>query len=82
MDLFGIDHYQKVKCDNCGTVTRRTELLLGLVLSLPHETDSAMEGIEEDADAITEINLLDCFKSLQTTGRFVGDNQFDCCNLY
>ena len=78
MDLFGIDQYQEVKCDNCGTVTRRTEPLLGLVLSLPDETDSAMEGIEEDADAIPEINLLDCFKSLQTTGRFVGDNQFDC----
>ena len=64
MDLFGIDHYQKVKCDNCGTVTRRTELLLGLVLSLPHETDSAMEGIEEDADAIPEINLFWIVSSL------------------
>lgn len=82
MDLFGIDQYQEVKCDNCNTVTKRTEPLLGLMLSLPdeNETDN-MEGIEEDADTITpeaEIDLTDCFKSLQTTGRFVGDNQFEC----
>lgn len=81
MDLFGIDQYQEVKCDNCNTVTRRTEPLLGLMLSLPDASESIEEGIEEDTDTIFpehEIDLLDCFKSLQTTGRFVGDNQFDC----
>jgi ubiquitin C-terminal hydrolase len=80
MDLFGIDQYQEVKCDTCNTVTKRTEPLLGLMLSLPDENEG-MEGIEEDADAVTsepEIDLLECFKSLQTTGRFEGENQYDC----
>lgn len=83
MDLFGIDQYQEVKCDTCNSVTKRTEPLLGLMLSLPplpDETDG-MEGIEEDADTATsetEIDLFECFNSLQSTGRFVGENQFDC----
>ena len=82
MDLFGVDQYQEVRCDGCGSVTRRTEPLLGLVLSLPDRTEN--RGEDDARDAATEtadddaIDLLECFKSLRTTGRFVGDNQFDC----
>jgi len=80
MDLFGIDQYQEVKCDKCMVVTKRTEPMLGLMLSLPDEND-CMEGIEEDENICietSEIDLIDCFKSIQSTGRFVDDNQFDC----
>ena len=69
MDLFGVDQYQEVQCDECNTITKRTEPLLGLVLSLPDKTTNS--------DGST-IELLDCFKSLQSTGRFDGENQFDC----
>eukprot|EP00580_Thalassiosira_gravida_P012012 CAMPEP_0201648428 /NCGR_PEP_ID=MMETSP0493-20130528/37597_1 /ASSEMBLY_ACC=CAM_ASM_000838 /TAXON_ID=420259 /ORGANISM="Thalassiosira gravida, Strain GMp14c1" /LENGTH=173 /DNA_ID=CAMNT_0048124069 /DNA_START=1 /DNA_END=519 /DNA_ORIENTATION=+ len=71
MDLFGLDQYQEVQCGECKTVTKRTEPLLGLVLSLPNESDVEVA----DGD---DIHLLDCFKSLQATGRFVGENQFYC----
>lgn len=66
LDLFGIDQYQEVQCDECKTVSKKTEPLLGLVLSLPDEVNA------------NPIQLLDCFKSLQATGRFVDENQFDC----
>lgn len=69
MDLFGINQFQEVRCDICQTVSRRTEPLLGVVLSLPEKLS------RQKSD---EIQLLDCFKSLQSTGRFVGKNQFDC----
>ena len=74
MDLFGIEQYQEVKCDKCGTLTKKTEPLLGLVLSLPDE--------EEKSNGSCHIQLFDCFKSLQSTGLFVGENQFFCdqCN--
>jgi ubiquitin C-terminal hydrolase len=73
MDLFGIEQYQEVQCDECKTVTKKTEPLLGLVLSLP------------DADiqnGSNNVQLFDCFKSLRSTGLFVGDDQFFCdtCN--
>ena len=69
MDLFGINQYLEVRCESCETVSKRTEPLLGVVLSLP-EQQSRQKKIE--------IQLLDCFRSLQCTGRFVEDNQFDC----
>ena len=69
MDLFGINQFQEVRCEVCQTVSRRTEPLLGVVLSLPEK---------EPRQKIDEIQLMDCFKSLQSTGRFVGNNQFDC----
>lgn len=67
MDLFGVDQFQEVECDECKTVSKKTEPLLGLVLSLPDEVETS--GI---------INLSDCFKSLNATGRFLNENQFDC----
>ena len=79
MDLFGVDQYQEVQCDECKTVTKRTEPLLGLVLSLPDdEPDNEADITDEEAGNENDIHLLDCFKSLQATGRFVGENQFDC----
>ncbi len=86
MDLFGVDQYQEVQCDECKTVTKKTEPLLGVVLSLPDEDTVKTKGKEKYDDASYEkmaveqgvINLLDCFDSLRTTGRFVGENQFDC----
>jgi ubiquitin C-terminal hydrolase len=86
MDLFGVDQYQEVTCDECNTVTKRTEPLLGLMLSLPDENkhDNGGDGIKRNEDEAhspstsDDICLIDCFKSLQTTGRFVEDNQFDC----
>lgn len=69
MDLFGINQYLSVQCDRCKTVSKRTEPLLGVVLSLPEKQPRQKNN---------EIHLLDCFKSLQSTGRFVEDNQFDC----
>jgi ubiquitin C-terminal hydrolase len=84
MDLFGVDQYQEVQCDECKTVTKRTEPLLGLVLSLPDKDDIKAGKTDEDTrilrshSNIGAVDLLDCFKSLQTTGRFVGENQFDC----
>ncbi|KAL7538838.1 hypothetical protein ACHAXR_008821 [Thalassiosira sp. AJA248-18] len=71
MDLFGVDQYQEVHCDECKTVTKKTEPLLGLVLSLPDKLDA-------EVGSGSTIDLLDCFQSLQATGRFVGENQFDC----
>ncbi|KAL7520237.1 hypothetical protein ACHAWX_004970 [Stephanocyclus meneghinianus] len=76
MDLFGVDQYQEVKCDKCNTVTKRTEPLLGLMLSLPDENNSNEEADPRKPDG--DICLADCFKSLKTTGRFVEENQFDC----
>lgn len=84
MDLFGIDQYQEVQCDGCSTVTKRTEPLLGLVLSLPDEdkTDASVMADSDSVKVEKEIDLLECFKSLQTTGRFIEENQFHCdkCN--
>ncbi|KAL3826983.1 hypothetical protein ACHAXA_000047 [Cyclostephanos tholiformis] len=73
MDLFGIEQYQEVQCDECKTVTKKTEPLLGLVLSLPDE---------EIRNSNNHIQLFDCFQSLRSTGLFVGDDQFFCdtCN--
>ena len=75
MDLFGIDQYQEVQCDECKTISKRTEPLLGLVLSLPPDEVNIEAGGKEKS---SDIELVDCFKSLQSTGRFVGENQFDC----
>lgn len=86
MDLFGVDQYQEVKCDECKTVTKKTEPLLGVVLSLPDEDAIKTKG-EAKNDKVSDeemagnedvIDLLDCFNSLRTTGRFVGENKFDC----
>ena len=68
MDLFGLEQYQEVQCHECKTISKRIEPLLGVVLSLPDENTNKRNHIE----------LLDCFKSLQSTGKFVGENQFDC----
>ncbi|KAL9188003.1 hypothetical protein ACHAXT_006381 [Thalassiosira profunda] len=71
LDLFGVNQYQEVQCDECNTVTKRTEPMLGLVLSIP-------SGDSERESRKNGVNLHECFKSLQTTGRFEGENQFDC----
>lgn len=73
MDLFGVDQYQEVQCDECKTVTKKTEPLLGLVLSLPDE---------ESRNKTNYIQLFECFNSLRTTGFFFGANSFFCdvCN--
>jgi len=81
MDLFGLDQYQEVQCDECKTVTKRTEPLLGLVLSLPDDPNNEkpdQEACMADADDENDIHLINCFKSLRSTGRFVGENQFYC----
>jgi ubiquitin C-terminal hydrolase len=73
MDLFGVEQYQEVQCDECKTVTKKTEPLLGLVFSLPDE---------EARQETNHIQLFECFNSLRTTGLFVGANRFFCdvCN--
>jgi len=93
MDLFGVDQYQEVQCDECKTVTKRTEPMLGLLISLPDEqqNEKSNEGSDNDSDDMVEaqtekattkkndaIDLIDCVKSLRNTGRFTGDNKFDC----
>lgn len=87
MDLFGVDQFQQVQCDECKTVTKRTEPLLGLVLSLPDDQSSDDKGSDDDvAETETQtttnkgdaINLIDCVKTLRNTGRFTGVNKFDC----
>ena len=89
MDLFGVDQFQQVQCDECKSVTKRTEPMLGLVLSLPDEQSSCNEGDSDDDATEAEaqkttnkedhaIELIDCVKSLRNTGRFTGDNKFDC----
>ena len=91
MDLFGVDQYQQVQCDECKTVTKRTEPLLGLVLSLPDnqsnkdasdddddDDDDAAEAEKETKSESNFIDLIDCVKSLRNTGRFAGDDKFDC----
>mmetsp|Transcript_25136 Transcript_25136/g.60479 ORF Transcript_25136/g.60479 Transcript_25136/m.60479 type:complete len:350 (+) Transcript_25136:714-1763(+) len=85
MDLFGLDQYQEVQCDGCKTISKRTEPLLGLVLSLPDEVVKEVATAADDDTMATDarcnksiIQLSDCFKSLQTTGQFVGENQFYC----
>jgi len=86
MDLFGVDQFQQVQCDECRTVTKRTEPLLGLVLSLPDDKgnnedsdDSSTQAPAKAADDRgNNIDLLDCVKSLRNSGRFTGDDKFDC----
>ena len=84
MDLFGVDQFQQVQCDVCKTVTKRTEPLLGLVLSLPEQQnnskcdDSESDSEKEKRNDSNIIDLIDCVKSLRNTGRFTGDNKFDC----
>ena len=53
---------------------------MGLVLSLPDEvtTDDADITDADEAKSDSSVDLLDCFKTLQATGRFVDENQFDC----
>lgn len=82
MDLFGVDQFQQVQCDECKTVTKRTEPLLGLVLSLPDDQRKSSDkpSLEEE-DTTKEgdvIELIDCVKTLRSTGRFTGDDKFDC----
>lgn len=78
MDLFGVEQYQEVECDECKTVTKRTEPLLGLVLSLPDAPDHVAGNTDDAAGQDSFVHLLDCFKSLRATGRFEEENQFDC----
>ena len=78
MDLFGVEQYQEVECDKCKTITKKTEPLLGLVLSLPEESKHVTGNADDAAAQGSDVHLLDCFKSLQATGRFEGQNQFDC----
>ena len=75
LDLFGIEQYQEVKCDECKTISKKVEPLLGLVLSIPDEVEPDDETMSE---AFTSIHLTDCFKSLQASGRFIEDNKFEC----
>lgn len=71
-DLFGIDQRQEVKCDGCGTETKRTEPLLGLMLSLP----------DVDGESATEkggsVPLKDCLDTVLSTERLEGANRFYC----
>ena len=75
LDLFGIEQYQEVECDQCKTISKKVEPLLGLVLSIPDEVEPDDETM---AEAFTSIHLTDCFKSLQASGRFIEDNKFEC----
>ena len=75
LDLFGIEQYQEVECDECKTISKKVEPLLGLVLSIPDEVEPDDETMSE---AFTSIHLTDCFKSLQASGRFIEDNKFEC----
>uniref|UniRef100_A0A7S4JPF7 Ubiquitin carboxyl-terminal hydrolase n=1 Tax=Odontella aurita TaxID=265563 RepID=A0A7S4JPF7_9STRA len=74
-DIFGIDQRQEVKCDGCGTETKRTEPLLGLMLSLPDLDDAASERGEA-------VPLKDCLDTVLSTERLEGPNRFHCdkCN--
>jgi len=41
-------------------------------------TDDADITDADEAKSDSIVDLLDCFKTLQATGRFVDENQFDC----
>ena len=67
---------QEVQCDGCKTISKKTEPLLGLVLSIPDDDAKETSGVQQSNNS--GIQLKDCFRSLQSTGRFVGENQFEC----
>lgn len=70
-DLFGFEINQEVKCDGCHTITRRSETMLGLVLSLP-ESEGRRRSNRQT------VTLQSCLDTLQSTERLEGDNQFFC----
>lgn len=70
-DLFGIEQRQEVTCDACGTLTVRTEPLLGLYLSLPPSVGRRRY-----------VTLQECLDHNTASERLTGDNIFECdkCN--
>ena len=66
-DLFGIEQHQEVTCDACGTLTVRTEPLLGLYLSLPPSVGRRRY-----------VTLQECLDHNTASERLTGDNIFEC----
>lgn len=66
-DLFGIEQRQEVTCDDCGTLTVRTEPLLGLYLSLPPAVGRRRH-----------VTLRECLEHETASTRLTGDNIFEC----
>jgi len=88
-DLFGVNQCQEVKCDDCSTVTKKIEPLLGLVLSLPDETEKNNDSLgspplpsssptSSSPTTNNSVTLQSCLDTLQSTERMVDANQFFC----